>query len=127
MMQTSHLLTIKGGSQTAVDLVAKALKEAGLQVVQSFDLQAAKAAHSQCTCPHHGTNLCDCQMIMLLVYDLEDKPITLVAHGQDGSTHLGLINDPSRRNPARLVDVIRKALTINSLSGFEHNLWSNAT
>lgn len=115
MIHTSHLLTVQADGQMVVDQIADALGKAGLQVVQSFDLQMARAAHSHCSCPHHGSDKCDCQMIMLLVYDRDGKPATLVAHGQDGKTHLGMINNANLRHSTCLIDTILNIFSKNSL------------
>ena len=74
---------------------------AGFRVVETFDLQVARLAHNDCTCPHHDTERCTCQLIVLLVYQKkQENPATLVIHGQDGKTWLSLM-DPvgSRKNP----------------------------
>ena len=81
MNQTAHHLTLNIDSETAVSKVSNRLAEDGLEVVLSFDLQATRSAHTSCTCPHHGTEQCDCQMVVLLVYDHQGVPITVVAHG----------------------------------------------
>lgn len=61
--------------------VTQQLTDAGFRVVQTFDLQVARLAHSDCTCPHHGTDKCDCQMVVLLIYRKREHPVTLVLHG----------------------------------------------
>lgn len=127
MVHTSHLITYKEDSQTVMRQVVEALTDAGFQVVQSFDLQVARAAHSQCTCPHHGSARCDCQMIVLLVYIHKDQPVTLIAHGQDGVTYLGLLNASSREETAQLEAVLLRTLEDNKLGARNERLWSNAT
>jgi hypothetical protein len=126
MIHTSHLLTIQADGQVVVDQIADVLGKAGLQVVQSFDLQVAKAAHSHCSCPHHGSEKCDCQMIMLLVYERDGKPATLVAHGQDGKTHLGMITDANRGHSSYLMETILNIFSKNSLFQ-QQSLWLDAT
>src|SRR5512138_1147796 len=64
--------------------VNQLLAGAGFRVVRTFDLQVARLAHPDCPCPHHGTNECNCQMVVLLVYSKQEYPATLVIHGQDG-------------------------------------------
>lgn len=70
--------------------VRQSLTDAGLNIVPTFDLQAARLAHPDCPCPHHGTEECNCQMVILLVYGKQDDPATLIIHGQDGRTWLSL-------------------------------------
>lgn len=92
MTKTTRLLTLKLDSEAAVAQVIRRLIEADLQVLRSFDLQAARSHHINCACPRHGTARCDCQMIILLVYNQDEQPLTLVAHGRDGKTHFALVD-----------------------------------
>lgn len=127
MYQTTHLLTVPSTSQVVVDLVAMYLREAGLHVIQSFDLQVAKTAHTHCTCPHHGSELCDCQMIILLAYDHDNKPVTLVAHGKDGKTHISILDDPGSQDSSDIENIIRNALVSVRNDPVQHTLWSDST
>lgn len=34
----------------------------------SFDLPSVLTTPTGCICPHHGTDPCDCQMVVMLVY-----------------------------------------------------------
>jgi hypothetical protein len=99
MLNGSHLRTIKEDSQVAAVRIAEGLARVGFPVVRSFDLQAARSAHTHCACPHHGEAQCDCQMVVLLVYSpsVEGQPVTLVLHGRDGRTELAAVNNPDRQ------------------------------
>ena len=77
--------------------VTQQLTAAGLSVVQTFDLQEARSAHSECTCPHHGTADCDCQLVVLLVYQQDEDPSTLVIHSRDNQTRISLAGPAARR------------------------------
>jgi len=116
MYQTTPLIVVHGDSQAAIAETMRALVSAGMQVVRSFDLQAARAAHTDCKCPHHGTEQCDCQMVMLLVYDRSDQPVTIVAHGHDCETHLAYVDHPDHRPDPHLLAAIRKRLNTEILS-----------
>jgi hypothetical protein len=115
MNQSTHLLTLKIDSEEAVEKVIRRLSDDGLQVVRSFDLQAARSAHTNCECPYHGTGQCDCQMVVLLVYEQQGQPLTLVAHGQDSLTHFALVDTPHQRPDQHLKTTIMQAL---ALEGF---------
>ena len=91
-------------------LVNQQLTSAGFRVVQTFDLQVARLAHPDCPCPHHGTNDCNCQMVVLLVYRKQDDPATLVIHGQDGRTWVSLAGPASKRANQHLETAIRRAI-----------------
>lgn len=110
MYQTSTTLTLQSDSQTAIEQAVQRLELAGLQVMRSFDLKVARAAHVDCTCPHHGTEQCDCQMVVLLVYGQEGAPATLVVHGHDGQTQIALVDTPEQRPAPQLVNAILSAI-----------------
>jgi hypothetical protein len=98
-----------------------------LQVIQSFDLQAAKTSQTHCACPYHDTELCDCQMIVLLAYNRENKPVTLVAHGKDGKTQIGILDDPSLDRSFIVDDMIRRAILSIRVEPLQSSLYSDAT
>lgn len=90
--------------------INRQLTRAGFRVTQTFDLNVARLAHPDCPCPHHGTDKCNCQMIVLLVYRKKNAPVTLVIHSQDGQTWLSLTNPAEGRSRQRLTAAIRRAL-----------------
>lgn len=69
------------------------LKQVGLRPVQTFDLHTARIGLHDCPCPNHGTDECDCQMVVLLVYGDIDKPETLILHGNGETTWLSIANN----------------------------------
>lgn len=79
-------LTVSETCKQVDTWIRKSLSRAGLRVVPTFDLQLARLAHRDCSCPHHGTEQCSCQLVILLVYGMDAEPVTLVIHGQDGKT-----------------------------------------
>lgn len=91
-------------------LVNQQLTSAGFRVVQTFDLQVARLAHPDCPCPQHGTADCNCQMIVLLIYQKKSDPVTLVIHGQDGKTWLSLAIPADRHGNQHLEGAIRRIL-----------------
>ncbi len=110
-MNDSVLLIVMNQScEDAIQKVWNQLSEAGLQVVRTFDLKVARAAHVDCTCPHHGTELCDCQMVVLLVYGGNRPPLSLVAHGQDDQTWFYVVDTPQQRADPHLELAIRQTL-----------------
>lgn len=112
MMSQTTLLVVKDENQKAIAQATQALTAAGLRVVRSFDLQVARSVHVECACPHHGKTQCSCQMVVLLVYQDEKPPLTLVAHGHDGQTHFALADSPSQHPDARLVTGILETLQV---------------
>ncbi len=86
------------------------LTGAGFRIVQTFDLQAARVSHSECSCPHHGTEECTCQMVILLVYGRRGDPATLIIHGQDGKTWLSLATPGETQSRQSLESSVRNML-----------------
>ncbi len=91
--------------------IDKQLTGAGLHLVQTFDLQVARLAHPDCPCPHHGTNECNCQMVILLVYRKQSILTTLVIHGQDGRSWVSLASPMGKSPSQQLETAIRHALS----------------
>ena len=87
MSQETYLLTLNLDSKKAVKRMMDRLAADGMKVIRSFDLQTARAAH---------VDECDCQLVVLLVYDEQGTLLTLVAHGKDNKTHFALVDPPER-------------------------------
>ncbi len=87
------------------------LGQAGLHAVQTFDLQSARHALSECPCPHHDTAECDCQMVVLLVYGEAEKPVTLILHGNQNITWVSFAEGAGQRGDVQLMSVVQAALT----------------
>src|SRR5512133_2579277 len=82
------------------------MQQSGLQVIRTFDLHETRVGETTCSCPNHGTEACDCQMVVLLVYGKENLPVSLVAHGHNGQTWFSLVEFMGGTN-ARLEAQIR--------------------
>jgi hypothetical protein len=91
-------------------IVTESLQASGLRVLETFDLQDARGGLAGCPCPHHGTNACDCQMLILMVYGEANPPTTLTLHGNDGQTWLSLVNDPGLQPDRLIQSAVEKAL-----------------
>jgi hypothetical protein len=110
MSQTTKLLTVSLDSEAAVAKVIQHLSEDGLQVVRSFDLKTARSAHQHCVCNYHGTEQCDCQMIVLLVYEGQGQPLTMVVHSRNSQTQIEMVDTPQQRPGWHLKATILRAL-----------------
>lgn len=111
-MSTLIPLAILEQSGTEVILwLGEVLTREGFRFVQTFDLQAARGNHSDCFCPYHGTDACDCQMIVLLVYGRERAPVTLVVHSHDSRTWLSMADGAEAGGSPNLARAIRRALS----------------
>ena len=90
--KTFQVITIQ--CSLLIGPLKNALAEAGLWTFQSFDLQSTRALHEDCSCPHHGTSQCTCELVVLLVYEAESDPITLFLDGRNGQTFLFIVEEP---------------------------------
>jgi hypothetical protein len=106
----SPFLVLKKDCSEAAQWISDRLKLSGLQVVQTFDLHTTRFDHNLCSCPHHGTEQCDCQMVVLLVYDNGFPPASLVAHGHDGQTWFVMVDSPQQSIHLGLDAAIQDAL-----------------
>lgn len=86
------------------------LTHASFRVVQTFDLHVARLAHPNCPCPQHGTDDCNCQMIVVLVYGNQGDPATLVIHGQEGRAWLSLAIPVNGHSNQHLEVAVRRVL-----------------
>jgi len=114
------LLVLKEDSGVVVRRLTQSLSNSGLTINRSFDLQATQAVHAGCTCPHHGTSQCTCQLIVLLIYESQKPPATLVLEGRDGQTWVSLVYTVGERLNPYLVDQIVDILQpVESFSDLE--------
>ena len=81
-----------------------------MRVLQTFDLHDVRLDVEDCSCPHHGTQECDCDMVVLLVYGKEPQPMTLVLHGCDGQTQVAFANEYPPVAKENIVLAIKQAL-----------------
>ena len=109
-MNISPFLSTNCPCDEALPRVNQQLKDAGLQTVQTFDLNSAMSGTHGCSCVNHGTVECDCQMVVLLVYGGAIEPQTLILHGDSQRTWISLADIVSRNRDLQLQITIQKAL-----------------
>jgi hypothetical protein len=113
-MNISPFLSVNYSCDEALQWTMKQLSQVGLRAVQTFDLHVARAGLHDCPCPHHGTNECDCQLVVVLVYGKAADPATLILHGNDGQTWLSTTDGPRQRSDAGLTNAIQQALEVRA-------------
>jgi len=106
------LLILKNGRENAIQQVIEALHNAGLQVITSFDSRRTRMNKTDIPCPHHGTAVCNCHIVVMLVYESEGYPATLIAYGQDDDTWISLTYPPGLRPSTALQAQIKNSLTM---------------
>ena len=111
-MNISPFLSVNHSCDEALPWTMKQLSRAGLRAVQTFDLHTARLALHDCPCPNHGTNECDCQMVVVLVYGKTQEPVTLILHGNDGQTWLSITDTSRQGSDARLTSEIQQTLKV---------------
>jgi hypothetical protein len=111
MNSGSPFLTIERPGEETIYWIVHLLENAGLQVIRTFDLREARSSHPNCPCPHHGTDECDCQMSVLLIYRKEQPPASLLLHSFQVTTWLYLVDTPEQPVNHGLDLLIRETLT----------------
>jgi hypothetical protein len=106
-----ELFSIQKACDEIVAAASDLFSQCGYPVIRSFDLQRARASQSQCKCPHHGTELCDCQMIIMLIYGIQQAPVTLIFHGHDGWTYLSLAENPGQEISQESASILQGILS----------------
>ncbi len=109
----SELGSLAISCDDAVNLLSQALKNCGLQVTQSFDLQSARDGledPAACPCPYHGTAKCACQYVVLLVKRPGAQPVTLIVHGHNEGSYLSLGDSPVGLKDPETIASIRSVI-----------------
>ena len=91
MNQNRTILSLQQPCDEAVQTFVERMEQTGLHVMRTFDLHQTRMAETACSCPHHGTQQCDCQMVVLMVYGKSAQPVSLMAHGHNGQTMFSLV------------------------------------
>lgn len=106
-------LSIDSPCDQALQTTKTKLSRVGLSAVQTFNLTMARLGVHDCSCPNHGAEACDCQMVVLLVYGDTVEPVTLILHGNDGQTWLSIPEGPTSN--AGLKEQVQQALKADKL------------
>jgi hypothetical protein len=111
MNSTSLFVTVERPCEETISWAIQLLKNAGLRVISTFDLREARHSHPDCPCPNHGTEACDCQMSILLIYHGTQPPEALLVHSFHETTWLYLVDTPEQPVNHALDSLIRKILS----------------
>ncbi len=113
-MNTSPFLTTNHSCDKTLLWTKSQLSQAGLRPIQTFDLHDARVGLHDCSCPNHGTDECDCQMVVLLVYGNANEPVTLILHGNNRQTWVSIADNPRQKADAKLITAIQQALEVKT-------------
>jgi len=115
MNAISPFLSVHRPCDETLRWLKRRFSRSGLRLLQTFDLHDARLASTDCPCPHHGSTDCDCQMLVLLIYNETAAPATLVLHSNEGRTWISLVNTPSQHAEPSIRAAIEAALQVNLL------------
>jgi hypothetical protein len=104
-MQNTVLLDLNGDE--AVKTICESLRSHGFYVLRSFDLRSALTVTDVgCECPHHGTEKCDCQFVVLLIYGDTAEPLTLTTHSHNNQTRVHIVRNATMKPEARFAESV---------------------
>ena len=110
---TNRTILFNAWDETTAQVVMAALQRRGLRVLRSFDLRSAlstrshrQAAPCDCGCGDWGTDHCDCQYVVLLVYGSTGVPIAVTVHSRAGLARLDIVSptNETRANALTMPD-----------------------
>ena len=110
MNSASLFMTFEKPGEDTISWTTQLLRNAGMRVIRTFDLRETRRSHPDCPCHHHGTDLCDCQMSVLLIYHGDQSPASLLIHSFQETTWLYLVDTPEQPVNHALGFLIREIL-----------------
>ncbi len=111
MITLNHFVTLYKPCDAAATWAMNILEQHGFQSFRTFDLQATRTGYADCPCPHHGTKQCNCQLVVVLVYQGSQPPATLLLHGSDEISWFYLVNTPRQPISQSLEKIITEVLS----------------
>ncbi len=109
-MEKAPFLIVEQPYEIAIEQVMQQIRSLGLQTTLTFDLQEARHAHANCPCPHHGTEQCGCQLVVILIYGEGPRPATLIAHGHEGKTWFSFVDAPQQHTGQSMETLLLRTL-----------------
>jgi hypothetical protein len=89
------------------------LNDRGLSVSRTFDLQVARRRlknSAEAPCPHHGSDRCTCQYLVLRIGRRGFGCISVVVHGHDSVTKITMLTEASGKPGGGIVAEVRQEL-----------------
>jgi hypothetical protein len=108
-------MTVGGPWKPILKRLLKGLSDRGFTIRRTFDLQRAgrsPGTSEEGMCPHHGSERCSCQYIVLHVCGAGANTSVLVLHGRVGTTKVSLISAAGEKADAALAIAMCEAVQI---------------
>ena len=85
MEEIHPALTFRMDCDSVLDLLRIWLIRQSFLVVRNFELDSACSSLSELACPHNPGEICDCHLVILVVYrdDVGSFPLALHWHGDE--------------------------------------------
>lgn len=90
MSSSQRLIDIPFDCETSVAYTVHQLKNAGLHVSRSFELDSACGSLTTGICSHDQESPCKCQLVVLRVTVSGSEPVSLILHSYNGKTEVYL-------------------------------------
>ena len=110
MVGMRTLISLDLAFDEALGWLSDRLLPARLRVVRTFDLQETFTDPAECPCQHPPGEVCECRIVILLVYGEGYLPASLVVLGNPERTCFSLVDNPQQRVETGLEIGIRQAL-----------------
>lgn len=111
MNHFSPFLIINQTCVKTMQWAADQIRSAGMELLCTFDLQIARQKHFECVCPEHGEKACNCQMMVFMVYQGNNPPISLVGYGNAYQTELYVIDTREQHHDPHMSEKLRNLLS----------------
>jgi hypothetical protein len=76
--------------QIITSRIIQEVEKAGMQTLRSFDLDTMRSSGKGFCCPIHGTSVCTCHLVILLMQMHEHGSLTVILEGIDRQTSIYL-------------------------------------
>lgn len=111
MNHFSPILVINQTCVKTMQWVTDLIHSAGMKLLCTFDLQVARQKHFECVCPEYVEKPCNCQMMVFMIYQANNPPISLVGYGNAHQTALYVIDTRERNPDPHMLEKLRHLLS----------------
>lgn len=109
----SPFVSVPRSCDETVTWLERRLRRYGLEVTQIVDVKGARLSMEGCPCPHHGTQACDCEVVVAVVYGRTPLPASLMLHGSGSRTWISLVTRAEGNADPGMVSLIQRVLNLD--------------